>query len=331
MAAAPALSAAATSSSAASPRALRGSGPLRGAGPGRRSGPGRGSLGRSTSRAVAWALLPAGAVVLVFFAIPLISLVRLSVSKWTGVGDMSFVGLDNFVRAFSDGVFYHALLNSVGLAAMGAGGTIVVALLCAALVSGRIRGAATYRVLWFLPAIAPAAAVSVFWALSVQPRTGLVNQLLGAVGLGGAHAWLSQPSTALYVVAFVIVWHGVGFAFLLLLGAMEEIPVSVHEAASLDGASVMTRFFRITLPLIRPVLAVVTLLNVIWAFNGFTFVWSITQGGPGNSTEVLPTLVYKEAFLFGHFGPAAAMAFIGGAILLILGLFTLRGQKSAGD
>ena len=165
----------------------------------------------------------------------------------------------------------------------------------------------------------------------MQPSTGVVNQFLGAIGLGSAHTWLSDPSSAMYVIAFVVVWHGVGFAFLLLLGAMEEVPVSVHEAARLDGASGWRRFGSITLPLIRPVLGTVTLLNIVQAFNGFTFVWGITGGGPGNATEVLPILVYKQAFLFGHFGPAAAMAIIGGVILLVIGFLSLRLQRSAED
>jgi len=296
----------------------------------RRSRP-SGGFARQNARTVGWALIPGGLIVLVFFAVPIVALVQLSLSTWSGVGPMTFIGLGNFITALTSDAFYQAILHSIVLAVLGAGGTVVVAAVLAALVSGRIKGAALYRVLWFLPAIAPAAAVSVFWALSVQPRTGLVNQFLGAIGLGSLHAWLSDPNTAIYVIAFVIVWHGVGFAFLLLLGAMEEIPVSVHEAAALDGAGSMSRFFRITLPLIRPVLAIVTLLNVIWAFNGFTFVWAITRGGPGNATEVLPTLIYKQAFVFGDFGPAAAMAIIGGGILLILGLLTLRGQKTVGD
>ncbi|PJJ65624.1 carbohydrate ABC transporter permease [Compostimonas suwonensis] len=292
---------------------------------------GRGSLNRNTSRVVGWALVPAGIVLLVFFLVPLVALIRIAMSSWSGVGEMDWVGFDNFVTALTNEPFYAALWHSVVLAAIGAAGTIAVALVLAAFVSSRIRGSSFYRVLWFLPAIAPASAVSVFWALSVQPRTGLVNQMLGAIGLGDAHAWLSSPDAAIYVIAFVIIWHGVGFAFLLLLGAMEEIPVSVNEAAALDGVSTIGRFFRITLPLIRPVLGIVALLNVIWAFNGFTFVWGITQGGPGNSTEVLPVLVYKQAFVFGNFGPAAAMSILGGVVLLAIGLFTLRGQKSTGD
>lgn len=275
--------------------------------------------------------MPGLIVLVVFFGIPVFALIRISLSSWSGVGEIKWLGVDNFVATLSSSEFYAAILNSVKMAAAGTFGIVVIAVVLAALVSANIRGSAVYRVIWFLPGIAPAAALAVFWALSVQPQGGVVNYMLGKVGLGSNHQWLSTPSTALWVVVFVLIWHGVGFAFLLVLGAMEEIPVSVNEAASLDGASPVARFFLITLPLIRPVLGMITLLEVIWAFNGFTLVWAITRGGPGNATQVLPVLVFKEGFANGNFGPAAAISILGGLILLVIGFFSLRGQKSAED
>lgn len=282
-------------------------------------------------RIAAIALVPALVALITFFVVPIISLIWLSLSSWRGIGAPRFSGLGNFAAVLTDGGFYQAIWNSVFLSVISTAGILVIAISLAWLVSEHLAGAGIYRILWFLPSVAPAAAVAVFWALSVQPNTGIVNQLLGAIGLGNAHTWLSDPQSAMYVVAFVVVWHGVGFAFLLLLGAMEEIPVSVHEAAAIDGASTWRRFRSITLPLIQPVLSTVTLLNIVWAFNGFTFVWGITGGGPGNATEVLPIRVYKEAFLFGHFGPAAAMSIIGGLILLTIGLASQRLRRSVED
>lgn len=296
---------------------------------GRAGGPPRSTRGYTDVRAGNLAVVPGLVVLITFFIVPVISLVWLSLSRWRGIGTPELVGGQNFANVLSDAGFYAAIRNSVVLSVMSTIGVVLIALSLAWLVSDRVRGAALYRTLWFLPSVAPAAAVAVFWSLSVQPNTGIVNQLLGLVGLGRAHTWLSEPATAMYVIAFVIVWHGVGFAFLLLLGAMEEISVSLHEAARLDGASTWRRFTQITLPLIRPVLATVTLLNVVWAFNGFTFVWGITAGGPGDATQTLPIRVYKEAFLFGNFGPAAAMSIVGGAILLAVGWLSLRLQRSA--
>lgn len=272
-------------------------------------------------------LIPGVVMLVLFFLVPTISLIRLSLSRWNGLGQPAFIGGGNFSMSLGSSDFQRSVLNSILLATVSAAGIVAIGLSLAWLVSDQIKGAKNYRALWVLPSISPAAAVAVFWALSVQPQSGVINQLLGSVGLGANHAWLSDSSTAMWVVIFVVIWHGVGFAFLLLLGAMEEIPISVHEAAELDGASRWQRFFALTLPLIKPVLATVLLLNLIWAFNGFTFVWGITRGGPGGATETLPILVYRQAFLFGNFGPAAAMSIIGGLILLGTGALSQRMQR----
>lgn len=265
-------------------------------------------------------LAPGLIILAVFFGLPIIDLVRTSFTQWPGVGEPQYIGIDNYVTAFTSPAVRDALLRSVGL---GVGAALVlcaIATVLAALVSGGIRGKTFYRVVWFLPAIAPPSAVAVFWALSVQPRSGAVNAFLGALGFGDTHAWIADPSTVMYVIIAVAVWAGVGFAFLVILGAMEEVPVSVYEAASIDGASRIRQFFSITLPLVRPVLSMIVLLEVIWAFNGFTLVWGMTQGGPGNASTILPVQVYKDAFLFSNFGLAAAVSVVGGLLLLVVGL-----------
>ena len=280
----------------------------------------RSTTRRGTPREVWWMLAPGLIILAVFFGLPIIDLVRTSFTQWPGVGEPQYTGIDNYVTAFTSPAVRDALLRSVGL---GVGAALVlcaIATVLAALVSGGIRGKTFYRVVWFLPAIAPPSAVAVFWALSVQPRSGAVNAFLGALGLGDTHAWIADPSTVMYVIIAVAVWAGVGFAFLVILGAMEEVPVSVYEAASIDGASRIRQFFSITLPLVRPVLSMIVLLEVIWAFNGFTLVWGMTQGGPGNASTILPVQVYKDAFLFSNFGLAAAVSVGGGLLLLVVGL-----------
>ena len=280
----------------------------------------RSTTRRGTPREVWWMLAPGLIILAVFFGLPIIDLVRTSFTQWPGVGEPQYIGIDNYVTAFTSPAVRDALLRSVGL---GVGAALVlcaIATVLAALVSGGIRGKTFYRVVWFLPAIAPPSAVAVFWALSVQPRSGAVNAFLGALGLGDTHAWIADPSTVMYVIIAVAVWAGVGFAFLVILGAMEEVPVSVYEAASIDGASRIRQFFSITLPLVRPVLSMIVLLEVIWAFNGFTLVWGMTQGGPGNASTILPVQVYKDAFLFSNFGLAAAVSVVGGLLLLVVGL-----------
>jgi len=279
----------------------------------RRTKPGR------DSRLVLLLLSPAIATLAIFFGLPIIDLVITSLSNWSGVGDRTFVGVTNYANLLGDSSAWSALTRSVTLGLGTAIGISIIATLLAALVSGGIAGSNLYRIVWFLPAIAPPSAVAVFWALSVQPKSGVVNAVLGALGLGADHAWLADPLTALWVIIAVAIWQGAGFAFLVILGAMEEVPVSTYEAAAIDGAGPIRQFFSITLPLVRPVLSMVLLLESIWAFNGFTLVWGMTQGGPGDATTILPVQVYKAAFQYGNFGTAAATSVVGGIILLVVG------------
>lgn len=272
------------------------------------------------ARQVMWLLIPGIVILVVFFGLPIIDLLRSSLSQWSGIGQPKFIGLENYESILSDEKVGASLLRSLALGVGASVGISLVATVLAALVSGGIRGSSFYRIVWFLPAIAPPSAVAVFWALSVQPHSGAVNAFLGSIGLGDTHALLADPATALWVVIGVAIWGGVGFAFLVILGAIEDVPVAVYEAASIDGCSPLRQFFSITLPLIRPVLSMIALLEVIWAFNGFTIVWGMTRGGPGDATSILPVLVYKEAFLHGNFGVAAAISVVGGLFLLVIGI-----------
>ena len=277
---------------------------------------------------VALGAAPAFILVVLFVGGSIAQAIRLSFSDWGGIGPVRWSGLDNYVTVLGDATTYASLWTTLVFAGLSSAGTIVIAALLAARVSAGVRGSTVYRVVWFLPGIAPAAAVSIFWASTFQPGSGALNVILGALGLGSDHAWLAQGSTALWPVIIVTVWASVGFAFLLLLGAMEQIPISVYEAAHVDGASPARQFFSLTLPLVRPVIIMAGMLEFIWNFNGFTIVWAMTRGGPGNSTAILPVLVYKQAFQFTQFGPATALAVVGGVILIALGLIGIRASQS---
>ena len=294
--------------------------------------PGRRRRRPKTSLETVAMLLPGLAVLAIFFGLPVLDLVRTSLSNWSGIGPREWTGVDNFAEVFSEATIRSALTRSIFMGVGVALGIAALGTVLAAFVSRGLAGSRIYRVLWFLPGVAPPTAVAVFWALSVQPFAGVVNVVLGGVGLGDGHAWLADPSTALIVIIAVGIWQGVGFAFLIILGAMEEVPVSVYEAAMIDGAGAVRSFFQITLPMIRPVLSTVVLLNIIWAFNGFTLVWGMTRGGPGDSTTILPVLVYKDAFQSSNFGVAAAMSVVGGIFLLILGFAVyVFGSRKAPD
>jgi ABC-type sugar transport system permease subunit len=273
-------------------------------------------------------ITPAVLLITGFFGVPIVQAVLLSFSRWNGVRDPELVGLANYESVLSSPLFYSSLWRTVLYAVLTAGGITVIATFLAAAVSAGVKGAAFYRVIWFAPAVAPAAAVAVFWATAFQPRIGTANAVLDLLGLGDRHAWLADPSTAMYVLVFVSIWGGVGFAFLLLLGGMEQIPVSIYEAARIDGASPMRQFFSLTLPLVRPVLTITATLQLIWAFNGFTLIWGLTKGGPADSTNTLAVQVYKEGFQFFRFGEASTVAVLASAVLLTVGFLAMRNSSS---
>lgn len=305
--------------------------PVRGPSSGRGSIQARGSRRTAKRRAYllgAVTMLPAVLMIMALFGLPSVQAVLLSLTSWGGVGAPRPVGLDNYREILSSPTFYSTVLRTLLYAVLTAGGITVIATFLAAAISAGVAGARFYRVIWFAPAVAPAAAVGVFWSTAFQPRIGTANAMLGAIGLGDDHAWLAGTATALYVLVLISVWAGVGFAFLLLLGGMEQIPVSVYEAARIDGASVLRQFFSITLPLIRPVLAITATLQLIWAFNGFTLVWALTKGGPADSTTTLPVLVYKEGFQFFRFGEASTVAVLAGALLVLIGFVAMRMSQS---
>ena len=267
---------------------------------------------------------PAIVLVLALFGGSLVQAIQISLSDWGGAGPVEVEGVAKYVEQLQSPQFYTSLLLTLIFAVSSAGLILIIGTLLAAAVSRNVKGARFYRIVWFIPGVAPAAAVAVFWATAFQPHFGTVNALFELVGLPNNTALLANPDTALYPAVIATVWASAGFAFILILGAMEQIPVEVYEAAKIDGASSVRQFFSITLPLARPVIAIVGTINLIGAINNFAVIWGMTQGGPGFSTSTLPVLVYRQAFQFGDFGAATAIAIMAGVVLILMGLVAQR-------
>lgn len=284
-------------------------------------------------RVVLLAAGPALLLVLAVFALPILQTVQLSFSDWRGFGPIEFIGIDNYVDVLTGSEFWNSLRLTALFAVLATTGIVLCALLLAVAVTRGQRGDAVFRAIWFLPAIVPGTAAAVFWTISVQPNAGVINDILGFLGLGRDHAWLASPQTALYVVIGVAIWISTAFPFLLLAGAIDRVPVEVYEAARIDGAGQWRQLWYFTLPLIRPVLTMVVALQLIWNFNAFTLVWAMTKGGPAESTTILPVLLYQEGFKNGDFGTAATMGVLSSILLIALGAVTLRrsAAKAAGE
>jgi raffinose/stachyose/melibiose transport system permease protein len=268
---------------------------------------------RRGSIAPTWSfVVPALLVYAVVTLYPSLAGVYYAFTDWTGIGGKSFVGLHNFSKLFSDdrasGSLRNTLLLTVAVVVFQTG----IGLLLALGVHAKIRSRMLLRVIFFSPVVVSPVMVAFLWKYiyNPQPDAGL-NGILGAVGLGGLrHDWLGDPSFALWSVVAMVVWQYAGYSMVIFLAGLEGIPRELSEAAMIDGAGAFGRFRYVTWPLLAPALTVNVMLSTIGGLKLFDQVFAATDGGPGYSTETLSTVLYKEAFVYGHFGYSTAIALV---------------------
>lgn len=277
-------------------------------------------------------LLPALVFYTVFLAYPVFGSMGMSLHKWNGLGPMTFVGLANFRRLFFqtpfDQRFYNALRNNVEFFFL----TMLLqngaALFLAVLLSQKIRFSGVFRTVFFAPFIISVLMVGYIWRLILNPVWGVLNRFLGIIHLSFmARPWLGDPAWALPVIAFVNAWQFIGMPIIMFLAGIEAIPEELYEAARIDGCNEWSMFQRVTLPLLVPVIGVVSILTLAGNFTSFSIIYAMegTQAGPYYSTDVLGTLFYRTAFssLSGappEMGLGAAIATV---MFVIIALSTL--------
>lgn len=260
-------------------------------------------------------LMPATVILAIFTLYPILSAGYLSLTSWNGLTpSKDFIGLGNYTRLATDPEFQNSLLVTIVYAFGVCILSIVSGLTVAALLDAPIRGRAIYRTIFFLPVVTSSAAVAIVWKYMFDDA-GLVNKLLDTVGVGGID-WLQNRWLALLLLTILTVWKYIGFNAILYLTAMQALPVSVYEAAQLDGASAWQSFTRITVPLLRPMTFFVSVQSLITAFQSFDLAYVFTEGGPRGGTDVLGMLMYRQAFRLDGFGYGAAISFVSLALVL---------------
>lgn len=272
-------------------------------------------------------LIPALVILGTFVIYPIVSGGFLSLTSWNGFGTaQQFVGLDNYARMLADHEFWNSLLVTV----LYAGGVSVLSvasgLAIALLLDAPLRGLAVYRGIYFLPVVTSSVAAAIVWRYMLDP-SGVLNRLLTAIGLPTVD-WLNQRWTALAALTLLTVWKNLGFNAILYLTALQALPVSLTEAAQLDGATLWQRIRWMTIPLLRPMTFFVVVQALITAFQSFDLVYVLTGGGPTGGTEVLGMLMYRYAFKLGQFGYGAAIAFASLALMLGVTLVQWRATGS---
>jgi multiple sugar transport system permease protein len=268
-------------------------------------------------------LLPAAALLSAVFAVPIGQTAWLSLHATDGLSRARhWVGLGNFRSLFDDGLFWQVLAQTVVWTVAVVGATTVLGFLVAHVMQARFRGRRAFRVVLMLPWATSLALSAVVWRFALGPD-GLVNHSIGLFGLGHVSlAWLADLPAAGVAVICVGIWVSVPFAAVMLGAAMRSIPSELYEAAEIEGASVVARSLRITLPLIRRVLLVVTLSNFVVVFNSFPIIYVMTGGGPVNKTDILATYLYRVGFA-GEFDVGAASAIAMVILVALLGLSVL--------
>jgi multiple sugar transport system permease protein len=284
----------------------------------------------TTAKRRAWAgrmfVAPNLAALAVFMLFPLGFSLYMSFQKWDLFTAAKFVGLANFhTLLFADPLFLIALRNTVIYTVGTIVPTVLVSLVVAGLLNRKLKGIAFFRTAIFIPLAVSSVVMAVVWQFVFNVDDGLLNTMLGWVGLGPV-PWLIDPKWAMVSLCMVSVWKSVPFATVILLAAMQGVPETLYEAATIDGAGGMRRFFSITVPLIRGALSFVVVISIINAFQAFDLVYVLTggNGGPETGTYVLGIMLFQHAFAFLDFGYASALSWVMFAILLVLTVLQLR-------
>ncbi|WP_228818485.1 carbohydrate ABC transporter permease [Nocardia transvalensis] len=264
------------------------------------------------------------AAVAVFMLFPLGFSLYLSFHSWDLFRPMRFTGWGNYRQLLGDPLFYIALRNTAVFTVLTLVPTVAISLAVAAALNRKLRGIGLFRTVAFLPLVASTVAMAVVWRFLFTTDGGLVNLVLGWVGLRPV-PWLSEPQWALISLSIVTVWKSVPFATVVLLAAMQGIPQHLYEAAMIDGAGPWRRFRSITVPLIRGALSFVFVITVINTVQAFDQAYALTDGngGPETGTFVLGIMLFQNAFRFYEVGYAAALAWVMFALLLVLTLVQL--------
>jgi multiple sugar transport system permease protein len=293
---------------------------------------------RDTKRAILF-ILPTYLVITTFIILPIFYAFFLSFNKWNLLAPMKFIGVTNYSKLFRSEEFWKALINTVYYTFITVPLCVLFALAIALLLNTKIKGILFYRVAYFMPVMTSFVASAFIWQWIFQSQNGILNFIFGLIGLKplswlnepkgiftvmfesigiNIPHWLGGPSVTLVAISIMSIWKNIGYYMIIFLAGLQNIPRSYCEAAEIDGAGPVRRFFSITLPILSPTTFFVLIIAVIVSFQVFEQVAVTTQGGPLNSSLVLVYFVYQRAFKFLEVGYASSAAYILFAIVLFL-------------
>jgi ABC-type sugar transport system permease subunit len=278
-------------------------------------------------------VLPALLLYVIFMVYPFLQSIYLSFTDWNGATAVkNWVGLENYRTLFDDDLLWKALWHNAIWIVIGTISPLAIGFLLAVLLSNRPKGFTLFRTVFFLPQVLSTVIIGLVWGWIYNPLFGLLNQALDDVGLESwSRGWLGDSTWALYAVLAAAIWATIGFVFVIFLAGLQNVSRDLIEAATLDGANGWQRFWDVTMPQMANVVTVVAALLLIGGFSVFDIIFVMTGGGPANSTEVIATYAYTEAFTQNHVGYASTLTLVMTVITLVASVIFIRLRERGGE
>lgn len=276
-------------------------------------------------------VLPAVLLMLVLITYPLIETFRLSFYQLSSQGGQAFIGLSNYTTLVASPSFYNVMINTGVWVIGGVSLQLVLGFSLALLLHTQFPGKSLVQAGFLIPWVTPTIVTALVFSWMYSPQFGIINQLLVTAGiLDSGIAWLGRRDTAMIAVIVSAVWKQLPFVMIMVLAGLQNMDESVHNAAKIDGAPFLARLRHVTLPTLFPVLKIVLLLTVIWMFNQFVLIFTMTGGGPLGSTNVLSVKVYRLAFQEFRYGDASTLSVFMILIALFFIYFYIRALRKRG-
>ncbi len=260
-------------------------------------------------KVIALFLLPGLLVFTIVFLIPAILTIGYSLTEWNGINEMTFVGLDNYLKMFTDDpIFWIGVRNTLILLVLCLVGQIPLALVLALILDKLKFGVRFFKVAFFIPVLLSTAAIALLWQKVYEPNFGIINQFVQIFNKQWSQEWLSNDQTVIFAVAVPVIWQYVGYHMVILYAGIKSIPEQFYEAALIDGANKLKAVWYVTIPLLRDIIKVCVVLCAVGSLKLFDLIYIMTKGGPFNSSSTVAIQMYNEAFLKMSYGYGSAVS-----------------------
>lgn len=270
-------------------------------------------------------ILPTMALNLVFFIYPFLQTVAMSFFDWPMLGEKKFIFLGNYITLFQDKQFWSSLWFTMKYALFVTPCLFILAFVLALLINGKFAGVNLFRSIYYAPVVISMTCCSMVWLWIYNDLYGVLNYMMQALGIiDDPILWMNSSSTSLPAVIFMVTWKMAGFSMLIILAAFQSVDEQVYEAAAVDGANKVTQFFRITLPIIRPQVALALIMSVIGSVLAFEQFLIMTKGGPAQETTTIVHYIYNTSFKYFKMGYGSAITMVLLAVLALLSLIEYR-------